>query len=157
MLCRKAAGISLFGRYLPFLARDVHVLGHEHDQQIAPKSNGRRLPKGLGQRVFAWVQQRAQAPSAPFDRWQGHRVVLADGTCVSMADQPELKKAFGVNASRHGAGRYPLARVVTLCLAGTRVILSYAIGPYHQGEMALTFPLLHQLSKGDLFIADRHS
>ena len=83
--------------------------------------------------------------------------MLADGTCVSMADQPELKKAFGVNASRHGAGRYPLARVVTLCLAGTRVILSYAIGPYHQGEMALTFPLLHQLSKGDLFIADRHS
>ncbi len=115
-----------------------------------------RLPMGLWQRVFTWVQQKAQEQSDAFDRWKGHRVVLADGTCVSMADQPELKEAFGVNTGRYGAGRYPLARVVTLCLAGTRVILSYAIGRYTQGEMALTFPLLDQLQKGDLFIADRH-
>lgn len=115
-----------------------------------------RLPIGVWQRLFTWVREQAEAASGGFDRWHGHRVVLADGTCVSMADQPDLKEAFGVNTGRHGAGRYPLARVVTLCLAGTRVILDYAIGRYKQSEVALTFPLLKSLHPGDLFLADRH-
>jgi len=115
-----------------------------------------RLPIGVWQRLFAWVRQKAEAQSDGFDCWRGHRVVLVDGTCVSMADRPDLKKAFGVNTGRHGAGRYPLARVVTLCLAGTRVILNYAMGRYRQSEMALAFPLLEQLQNGDLLLADRH-
>ena len=115
-----------------------------------------RLPLGVWERLFTWVRQKAEAHSEAFDRWKGHRVVLVDGTCVSMADQPELKEAFGVNMGRHGRGRYPLARVVTLCLAGTRVILDYAIGRYTQGEVALTFPLLNGLRSGDLLLADRH-
>jgi hypothetical protein len=115
-----------------------------------------RVPLGVWERIFTWVRQKAEAHSYAFDRWKGHRVVLADGTCVSMADQPGLKEAFGVNTGRHGAGRYPLARVVTLCLAGTRVILDYAIGRYTQGEVALAFPLLDRLASGDLLVADRH-
>lgn len=115
-----------------------------------------RVPIGVWQRIFTWVRQNAEAHSCVFDHWKGHRVVLADGPCVSMADPPELKEAFGVNTGRHGAGRYPLARVVTLCLAGTRVILDYAMGRYNQGEVALLFPLLDRLQKGDLFLADRH-
>lgn len=115
-----------------------------------------RIPIGVWERIFTWVGRNAEDHSRVFDRWKGHRVVLADGTCVSMADQPKLKEAFGVNTGCHGAGRYPLARVVTLCLAGTRVILSYAMGRYDQGEAALTFPLIDQLQKGDLFVADRH-
>jgi Transposase DDE domain len=116
----------------------------------------RRLPTEVWQRLFTWVREQAEAASAAFDGWHGHRVVLADGTCVSMADQPELKEAFGVNTGRHGTGRYPLARVVTLCLAGTRVILNYALGRYDQGEVALTFPLLGSLRPGDVLLADRH-
>lgn len=115
-----------------------------------------RVPIEAWERIFTWVRQKAQEHSTPFDRWREHRVVLVDGTCVSMADQPDLKKAFGVNTGRHGAGRYPLARVVTLCLAGTRVILNYAIGRYKQSEMALACPLLDQLQQGDLLLADRH-
>jgi len=115
-----------------------------------------RMPIGVWRRIFTWVRRNAEEHSRAFDHWKGHRVVLADGTCVSMADQPELKEAFGVNTGHHGAGRYPLARVVTLCLAGTRVILDYAIGRYNQGEVALMFPLLNHLGKGDLLLADRH-
>jgi len=139
-----------------------NCVSHFPEMQGQCPSRGRvaearaRLPIGLWQRVFTWVQQRAQEQSARFDRWKGHRVVLADGTCVSMADPPALKKAFGVNTGRHGAGRYPLARVVTLCLAGTRGVLNYAIGRYVQGEVALPLPLLDKLQKGDLLLADRH-
>lgn len=138
-----------------FVSHFPEVQGHCPSRGRVAEARA-RVPMGLWQRVFTWVRERAQEPSAAFDRWKGHRVVLADGTCVSMADQPELKKAFGVNTGRHGAGRYPLARVVTLCLAETRVILNYAIGRYDQGEVALTFPLLDQLQKGDVLLADRH-
>jgi hypothetical protein len=88
--------------------------------------------------------------------WHGHRVVLADGTCLSMIRTPELVQAFGVNTGYHGRGRYPLAQLVTLCLAGTMTILDYAIGRYRQGEWGLLNTILGSLRRGDLLIADRH-
>ena len=115
-----------------------------------------RLPLSLWQRLFGQLAQQAQRRSRGYDSWKGHRVVLADGTCVSMSRTPELIEAFGVNTGYHGPARYPLARLVTLCLAGTRTIIDYAIGGYRDGESALTFPLLSSLRPGDLFLADRH-
>jgi hypothetical protein len=83
-------------------------------------------------------------------------MVLADGTCLSMSRTPDLVKAFGVNKGYHGRGRYPLARLVTLCLAETMTILDYALGGYRQGELSLLSPILGSLRQGDLLIADRH-
>ena len=87
---------------------------------------------------------------------EGHRVILADGTCVSMSDKPELFKAFGTNDGYHGKGRYPLARLVTLCIANTMTVINYAIGRYVQAESTMLFSILDSLKKGDLLIADRH-
>lgn len=115
-----------------------------------------RLPLRLWQRLFEQLSDKAQALSEAYDKWKGHRVVLADGTCVSMSAEPELVEAFGVNTGYHGRGRYPLARLVTLCLAGTMTIIDYAIGGYRSGESSLTFGILKSLRKGDLLLADRH-
>jgi hypothetical protein len=115
-----------------------------------------RLPLPLWRTLFHKVSQQAQQRSDGYDSWNGHRVVLADGTCVSMIRTPELVKAFGVNTGHHGRGRYPLARLVTLCLAGTRTILDYALGGYRQGEWSLLNSILESLRQGDLLIGDRH-
>ena len=115
-----------------------------------------RLPLRLWKALFQKVSQQAQERSNGYDAWRGHRVVLADGTCLSMLRTPELVKAFGVNTGHHGRGRYPLARLVTLCLAGTMTILDYAIGRYRQGEWPLFNSILGTLRRGDLLIADRH-
>lgn len=115
-----------------------------------------RLPLALWQGVFEKVSIHAQALSRERDRWKGHRVVLVDGTCVSMSDTPELKETFGVNTGYHGNGRYPLARLVTLCLAGTRVVIDYAVGAYRDAESALALSVLKSLRQGDLLIGDRH-
>jgi len=115
-----------------------------------------RLPLTLWQGLFQKVSQQAQECSDGYDSWNGHRVVLADGTCLSMVRTPELVKAFGVNKGRHGRGRYPLARLVTLCLAGTMTILDYAVGRYRQGEWSLLSQILGSVRQGDLLIADRH-
>jgi len=115
-----------------------------------------RLPLRLWQRLFEQLSDKAQALSEAYDKWKGHRVVLADGTCVSMSAEPELVEAFGVNTGYHGRGRYPLARLVTLCLARTMTIIDHAIGGYRSGESSLTFGILKSLRKGDLLLADRH-
>jgi hypothetical protein len=115
-----------------------------------------RLPLTLWRRLFQKVSQQAQQHSEGYDSWNGHRVVLTDGTCVSMIRTPELVKAFGVNKGHHGRGRYPLARLVTVCLAGTMTILDYALGRYRQGEWSLLSSILGSLRPGDLLLGDRH-
>lgn len=115
-----------------------------------------RLPLTLWSRLFRKVAQRAQARSDGYDTWNGHRIVLVDGTCLSMPRTPELVEAFGVNKGRHGRGRYPLARLVTLCLAGTMTIVDYAVGRYRQGEWSLLGEILGSLRPDDLLIGDRH-
>lgn len=120
-------------------------------------SNARkRLPLALWEKLCASVSETAQAWGEAFAYWRGHRVVLLDGTCVSMPDEPALFQAFGTSTGCHGPGRYPLARVATLCLAGTMTVIAYALGRYGDGECALADSILNTLRKGDLLIADRH-
>ena len=115
-----------------------------------------RLPLRLWQRLFDRISTRAQSLSQAYDKWEGHRIVLADGSCVSMSAKPKLFETFGVNTGYHGPARYPLARLVTLWLASTMTIIDYAIGGYRDAESTLTFGILKSLRKGDLLIADRH-
>jgi len=115
-----------------------------------------RLPLALWERLFAWLCAQAQELSAPFDRWRGHRVVLLDGTCLSMPGEAELFDAYGGSNTQYGKGKYPLARLVTLALANTMTVLGYAVGAYRDGETTLSAPLLEMLREGDLLVADRH-
>ena len=115
-----------------------------------------RRPLAMWQRLFEWLSNRAQDLSAPFDRWRGHRVVLLDGTCVSMPDERVLFEAFGRCKTRHGPSAYPIARLVTLALAQTMTILAHALGDYATDETTLSMTLLHLLAQGDLIVADRH-
>ena len=115
-----------------------------------------RLPLEVWRFIFEWVSRKAQRLSETFDKWKGHRLVLVDGSCVSMSAEPELFEEFGRPSGFHGKCRYPLARLVTLCLANTMTVLDYALGRYDQDENKLAQPLLKNLQKGDLLIADRH-
>jgi hypothetical protein len=115
-----------------------------------------RLPLAVWQALFEWVSHQGQRLSEPWARWRDHRVVLVDGTCVSMPDTPALWAAFGTQGGAHGTARYPLARLVAFSLAHTMSVMSYAIGRYRQDENALAEPLLNALQHGDLLLADRH-
>lgn len=115
-----------------------------------------RVSLAVWQNLFAWISQQAQRLSEPWSRWRGHRVVLMDGTCVSMPDTPGLQSAFGAPTGYHGKARYPVARFVAASLANTQTVISYTLGGYRQDENALAEPLLKTLQKGDLLLADRH-
>jgi len=115
----------------------------------------RRLPLRLWERLFAWLSDRGQALSFSFARWRGHRVVLLDGTCVSMPEEASLFEAFDRCNTRHGMSRYPIARLVTLALANTMTVLGHALGGYRTDETTLAMGLLATLDEGDLLVADR--
>lgn len=120
-------------------------------------SDGRnRLPMEVINKVFTWVCQQAQRLSSQYDKWRGHRVVLVDGTCLSMPNEPSLQSEFGVPNGYRGKGRNPIAKMVTLCLCNTMTVLAYKVGRYASDENTLLYPLLKTLLKGDLLIADRH-
>jgi len=115
-----------------------------------------RLPLGLWSRIWDFMSARAGELSEPFVRWRGHRAVLADGTCVSMPQTPDLHDYFGTSTGRGGKRHYPLGRMVTLALADTMAPIAYAVGRYDQSEQALLRPLLGKLRPGDILVADRH-
>jgi hypothetical protein len=114
-----------------------------------------RIPLEALEEIFAWLCRQAEAVSKPVDSWKGHRLVIADGTTMTMADRPGLFEAFGRGEGKHGASKYPLMRVVVVGLANTMTLIGCRLGRYLEGEWSLLRPLLDLLRGGDLLIADR--
>jgi hypothetical protein len=116
----------------------------------------KRLPLVVWQKITTWICQQVQEYSASMDKWRSHRVVLVDGTCLTLPNEPELCKDFPPPKGYHGYGKYPLARMVCLSLAKTMAVINYSVGRYKQDENVLLKPMLKTLQKGDLLVADRH-
>jgi hypothetical protein len=115
----------------------------------------KRLPETVMRKLSGVVSCAAARASAPWALWHGYRVLNLDGTCVSMPDEPSLKSEFGVPNTKHGPGRYPVARMVVAIIAGTMAVLAYTFGGYAMSEDALAALLLPAFSAGDLLVGDR--
>jgi len=98
------------------------------------------IRKVLPDRAILDACQQAQEYSASVDKWRGHRVVLADGTCLTLPNEPELRRDFPPPKGNHGYGRYPLLRTVCLSLAQTMTVINYRIGRYTEDENTLLKP-----------------
>ncbi|NLF01213.1 MAG: IS4 family transposase, partial [Anaerolineales bacterium] len=115
-----------------------------------------RLPLALWERVWDYLVDEVQTLSEPFARWHTHRVVLVDGTCLSMPDTPSLHEHCGTSRGRGDKHPYPLARIVTVALANTFSVLGFAVDRYNVGEIHLLRRLFHKLQPNDLLVGDRH-
>ena len=136
------------------VSRQPDVAGKSPNSGSLSKARG-RLSLELWRWLFDRIATRCAQLAGCLDIWRGHRVVLLDGTCVSMPDEPRLMEAFGTCRSGKGQGRYPLARLVTGALMASRTVLAYVLGRYDEGENALAGGVLETLRKGDLIVADR--
>jgi len=116
----------------------------------------KRLPLQVWNNIVQWICQQAQENSETLAYWRSHRVVNADGTCLTLPDEPQLHQEFGTTKGNYGDRKYPLVRLVCLCLSKTMTIIGYRLGAYLQDENALLAPMLKTLHKGDLLVADRH-
>lgn len=98
-----------------------------------------------------------QAPDAW--RWHGKRVVLVDGSTLSMPDTPANQAAYPQSRSQRPGVGFPILRWVALLGLATGVVLDSAVGPYRgkqTGETALFRTLLSSLLRGDIVLADRY-
>ena len=116
----------------------------------------KRLPLAVWNKIVAWLCQQSQERSEPIARWRSHRVVAADGTCLTLPATEELCDTFGLSKGNDGLRRYPLARLVCLSLLETMTVINYRLGCYTEDENSLLAGMLESLRKGDILVADRH-
>lgn len=92
-------------------------------------------------------------------RWLHRRVLLVDGTTVTLADTPANQRVYPqARTQRPGLG-YPILRLVVLLTFATAGVVGAAWGPYRgkqTGETALFRELMEQLRTGDVVVADRY-
>jgi len=116
-----------------------------------------RLPEPLLPRLVREAGDRLQE-HAP-DPWlvRGRRVVLVDGTTVSMPDTPENQAAYPQHVRQKPGCGFPIARVVVLLSLATGAALDAAMAPWAgklTGEDALLRSLRRRLRRGDILLAD---
>jgi Transposase DDE domain len=129
---------------------------------------------GLSFTDSAYAQARARLPLAVFrallarvaaaltptthraeGTWQGHRLILADGSSFSMPDTPELQAHFGQSRkARPGCG-FPVAHLMVVVHAATGLLLGCLTAPLHTHDMSLVRWVHLHLEPGDVLVADR--
>jgi hypothetical protein len=88
-----------------------------------------------------------------FERWQGLRVVAADGTCLRVPNWHENVGSFG--AGPCGDASVTMARCVGLLSVATGQFLDASLGAYGQGERELVMQSLGRLRADDVLVLDR--
>jgi hypothetical protein len=116
-----------------------------------------RLPEALLPRLVRQTGEGLQE-HAPED-WlvRGRRVVLVDGTTVSMPDTPANQAAYPQHVRQRPGCGFPIARVVVLLSLATGAALDAAMAPWAgklTGENALLRSMRRRLRRGDILLAD---
>lgn len=116
-----------------------------------------RLSLALPTTLSEIIAQRLES-SAPLSwRWNGRRVVLFDGTSVSMPDTPSLQQAYPQSATQAAGLGFPMARIGALIGLASGAVLAYQVAACKgkgTGEQTLLQGLTAHLNAGDVLLAD---
>jgi hypothetical protein len=92
-------------------------------------------------------------------RWRGRRVVLADGTTVTLPDTAENQEAYPQPGSQRRGLGFPQMRMVALLCLASGALLDVAEGPCKgkgSDEQTLLRSLLGNLRAGDVLLGDAY-
>jgi putative transposase len=90
--------------------------------------------------------------------WKGRRVLVVDGTGISMPDTEENQKAYPKSKKLPPGVGFPLLRLVVLFSLAVGTVLDAAMGRHQgkgTGEVSLFRQLEDNLEPGDVLLADR--
>lgn len=116
-----------------------------------------RLSLALPTTLSEIIAQRLESNAPPSWRWQGRRVVLFDGTSVSMPDTPSLQHAYPQSATQAAGLGFPMARIGALIGLASGAVLAYQVAACKgkgTGEQTLLQSLTRHLRPGDVLLAD---
>ena len=99
----------------------------------------------------AHVAQQAQSGQ----RWHGRRVVVVDGTGLSMPDTPANQKEYPQAASSKPGCGFPQMKLAALFCLATGALLRYAQSHRKVSEITLFRGMWDALHSGDVVLADR--
>ena len=113
-----------------------------------------RLPVELISRLVDSFARGIEA-SEPAALWQGHRLMLIDGSGFSMPDTPELQAHFGQPGQQRKGCGFPVAHLLALLDAERGFLRDVIISPLRTHDMKHAADLHPKLSDGDIVVADR--
>lgn len=91
----------------------------------------------------------------PTTRLQGRRVIVADGTGISMPDTKENQSIWPQSAMQKPGCGFPQARICACFDLATGMLNSYKIGNKKSHELTLLRQQWNSFSEGDIFLGDK--
>ncbi len=116
-----------------------------------------RLPQKLVDQFYRVVGRKLEARMPVEWRWCKRRVVLFDGTTVSMPDTPKNQKDFPQSPEQKSGLGFPVARVGGLIGLASGAVLGHAISACEgkgSSEHTLLRELMPLIERGDVLLAD---
>ena len=118
-----------------------------------------RLPEGIMARLARSVGQKVERQSPASWLWHRLRVLLADGSTLTMADSKANQKKYPQSRSQKKGLGFPIMRICIIFSLSTGVVLDAAFNPYRgkgTGETAMLRSMMASLGAGDLLLGDRY-
>lgn len=148
--CQQAVNQASINRLVAGLAAcSTHTGGYCRARQRLPLPMVKALACQLGEMVEEQV---------PTDwSWEGRRVLMVDGTTVSMPDTPENQAAYPQQGNQLPGLGFPICRIVGITSLASGVLLDAAIGPIQgkgSGEQSLLRTLEDTFQPGDIVLGD---
>lgn len=117
-----------------------------------------KLDESAMQRLLTASGDSIEGKSPDHWLWLGHRVIVADGATVTMADTAENQAEYPQLSSQAPGCGFPIVRIVVLFALSTGVVLDMALGRY-KGKLTHEVSLFRQIDEiieeTDVFLADR--
>lgn len=145
----------------------------KHHRDILPRN--RRVEEGtLSQNDSAYSKARQKLPLQKVEAfsgaicdhlatrsdpvWQGRRVMILDGTTITLPPTPELKKAFPPATNQHGESVWPVAMLMVASELSTGCVLTPEVdamyGENNSSEAAQAERIIDRLPHDALVLAD---
>jgi hypothetical protein len=114
-----------------------------------------RLPLELFTHLAGALTAAAVEAQRTFGRWRDHRVLLIDGSGLSMPDTPSLQRRFGQPGRVKVGCGFPVMHVLWLFDAATGLIVDLVHNRHDTHDMADASKLHPMLREGDVLVGDR--
>ena len=114
-----------------------------------------RLPVDVLGYIASMLTHAAREHTHEFGRWLGHRVLLIDGTGVSMPDTPWLQRAFGQPGNAKAGCGFPVMHVLWVFDAATGLIVDHVASRWNRHDLADASKMHPLMQPGDVLLGDR--
>jgi hypothetical protein len=108
----------------------------------------KRLPAELARIVY---DHSTDFGDLDKEAWHGMTTHMTDGTYLQLQDTPDIRRLYTVKGQE---ASYPQALLQVLIRQGTGHMSQFALGSRQDSELSLVIPMIQNLRKGSLLLAD---